>query len=370
MQKWVVLATAFSVLSGCGAFNSITHSSSKPLGVPETVGAADSGYTYIPVDPFAVEIVPGAGCVDKKISSLPLLDTLPDNAVRMLVESFDLSGKVTFGASKAGVQNQRYQVTVDYISADTINVPILLAKAMWNSKTEKSEWIDPISSVPDEYKRGSESFEVVRVSADKPGPENSYLRPYNIPVYVGIGLRVSANVYVTGANANISGIGIIGAEAEAKNLTGSLTVQTLGVNGKSVAAALPIQSELNRTTAQNAITAVASIKALLYADETVKEPRVVGLYLPFNGGVPLVNALISALSKERVEWARPCVLPSDAPKAREASQTTSATVPRSAMQGTSPASPGGVQAFAAPNKGIERLGAIVMLMEPTMPAAR
>jgi hypothetical protein len=101
---------------------------------------------------------------------------------------------------------------------------------------------------------------------------------------------------------------VIGAEAEAERLRGSLVVQTLGVNGKAIASALPIQSELNRTTAQNAIVAVASVKALLHADETIVAPRIVGLYLPFPGGRPLVNALISELSKStsRLEWKRPC----------------------------------------------------------------
>lgn len=125
---------------------------------------------------------------------------------------------------------------------------------------------------------------------------------------------MSSFVYVTGANANISGIGVIGAEAEADRLKGSLVVQTLGVNGKSVAAALPIQSELNRTTAQNAIVAVGSIKALLYSPETITSPRVVGLYLPFPGGKALVNALISELSKERVEWYRACTASTNASK--------------------------------------------------------
>ena len=96
-------------------------------------------------------------------------------------------------------------------------------------------------------------------------------------------------------------------EAEANNLRGSLTVQTLGVNGQAISAALPIQSELNRTTAQNAIVAVGSIKALLYENGTVVNPRVVGMYLPFPGGKPLVNAIISELSKKRVVWYRPCI---------------------------------------------------------------
>jgi hypothetical protein len=258
----------------------------------------------VPLDPFPVETVFGDSCNDTTRKTFgDLLDALPDNAVRMLVERFDSSGTVTYGIAKSGAKGESYHVTVDYINADTINVPVWIGKYMRLRKDGSTQPLDIFSAPTDDYIPGSETY---IVSREKPN-DDPYRPSINIPVYVGVGLRVSATVYIVGANANISGIGIIGAEAEAERLKGSLVVQTLGVNGKSVAAALPIQSELNRTTAQNAIVAVGSIKALLYADETIKSPRVVGLYLPFPGGKPLVNALISELSKERVKWKRPCL---------------------------------------------------------------
>ena len=55
----------------------------------------------------------------------------------------------------------------------------------------------------------------------------------------------------------------------------------------------------NRTTAQNAIAAVASIKTLLWEECTARSPQVVGIYLPFPGRKALVNALISSLSSRR-----------------------------------------------------------------------
>ena len=285
-----------------------------PLKQPKTIGEVESGYTYIPIDPFPVQTVAGDSCKDstKNISG-QLLDALPDNAVRMLVERFDLSGGVTYGVSKSGAKGESYRVTVDYINADTINVPVWIAKSMVSTKTNAHEPVYMFSPPSADFVPGTEIYEVTREEPKLKGEFPSYSE-FNIPVYVGVGLRVSANVYVVGANANISGIGIIGAEAEAEKLRGSLVVQTLGVNGKSIAAALPIQSELNRTTAQNAIVAVGSIKALLYADETIKSPRVVGIYLPFPGGKPLVNAIISELSKKRVKWERPCLLPPQASK--------------------------------------------------------
>jgi len=305
-----LLVLLLACLSACG-----TLFDGKPYGksgtsdgqVAATIGEIESGYTYIPVDPFPVETKLSASCKEvKSDTNAVLLDSLPDNAVRMLVERFDRSGAITYGASKAGVKDESYRVTVDYINADTINVPVAITKLMRKKNVSPvSSDFEPVNLFAtdlSEYVPGTERYEVTRLTTTKGA--GGYV--FNIPVYVGVGLRVSSYVYVMGASANISGIGVIGAEAEADRLKGSLVVQTLGVNGKSVAAALPIQSELNRTTAQNAIVAVGSIKALLYASETITSPRVVGLYLPFPGGRALVNALISELSKERVEWFRAC----------------------------------------------------------------
>jgi hypothetical protein len=313
MKKLAIVAAAVLCISGCA-----TMFSMEPLRTSQTSGEMESGYTYVPIDPFAVQTVPGAGCPGGGSASgyveIPqgqLLDALPDNAVRMLVERFDLKGNISYGASKTGMKGEFYRVTIDYINAETINVTMKIAKFMrpkatGNEGKDKIEYkqVDLFSTPGPEFEPGSEVYSVSRVVV---GEENKIeYEPFNIPVYVGIGLRISANVYVVGASANISGIGIIGAEAEAERVKGSLVVQTLGVNGKSITAALPIQSELNRTTAQNAIVAIGSIKALLYADETVKSPRLVGLYLPFPGGKRLVNALISELSKKPVKWEYPC----------------------------------------------------------------
>jgi hypothetical protein len=47
---------------------------------------------------------------------------------------------------------------------------------------------------------------------------------YCIPIHVGIGLRISVNIFIVKSNANITGIGVIGAEAEANRLKGSLII--------------------------------------------------------------------------------------------------------------------------------------------------
>lgn len=309
-RSFILLSLAFTLV-GCQAVSVYSPAESE------------SGYTYVPLDPFPVTPKQGTSCRSQDtLSRKTLLESLPDNAVRMLTERFDASGAVTYGPSKVGGAGESYRVTIDYIYSDTINRQVWISKtvtAIWdtdNVKGKTERRMVPIGSIPDfTYVPGSETY---KITSHRPpigeNPEQVKEREvfdkeymeYSVPVYVGVGLRVAANIYAAKGYANISGLGIIGAEAEANNLKGSLIIQTLGVNGKSVAAALPIQSELNRTTAQNAIVAIGTIKALLHAPETLVAPRVVGLYLPFPGGKALVNALISELSKTEIPWEYNC----------------------------------------------------------------
>jgi len=314
MRNIIIISIVVFTFLGCA--------SSKPVVISRA--EKESGYTYIPVDPFSVRTIPGNNCkpifasneveffdILKEAVSRgdivynPLLESLPDNAVRMSIEKFDAFGNVTYGPAGLGSQNESYRVTVDYVNSDTTNFPVWIAKLYKNRDTGTLEPIPLLSDLEKAYPPDSVVFSVF--SRPPTESERKTHVEYNIPVYVGIGLRVTANVDITGARANISGLGVIGAEAEANALKGALIVQTLGINGKSIAAALPIQSELNRTTAQNAIVSVGSIKALLYDDKTAVSPRVVGIYLPFPGGKPLVNAIISEMSKVGIQWKRPCV---------------------------------------------------------------
>lgn len=306
MRARIATLVVTSMIAGCGAtFNGVG------LQVKSSIAENESGYTYIPIDPFKVETILTEGCGPAaKDTTEKLLSSLPDNAVRMLVEQFDKSGAVTYGASKASVKDGSYRVTVDYINADTISIRVRITKFMQPKAGDPSPVpVNLYGIEPDNVTPGSETYKVERLDSAQAVLDSGVL---SIPIYVGVGLRVSSYVHALEGNANISGIGVIGAEAEANRLRGSLIVQTLGVNGKSVAAALPIQSELNRTTAQNAIVAVGSIKALLYAPETIASPRVVGMYLPFPGSKGLVNAIISELSKQPPEWKRHCPLISKA----------------------------------------------------------
>lgn len=302
-MKTIVMYFITLCLGGCAMGSSLLTPAEK-----------QSGFTYIPIDPFPVEMVAGFRCApcvanEKTPEYQDLPSGLPDNAVRMLVEEFDSEGNVTYGPAKAGSTNKTYRVTTDFISADTISFTVEMSKFGIARETGILTRVPFDQELDRQYfKLGSESYRVKQIKyGDKRNEPTEFIKIVNIPVYVGIGLRATADIITTSANASVSGLGVIGAEAETGQLKGSLVVQTLGVNGKAVTAALPIQSELNRTTAQNAIVAVASIKTLLHSKETELSPRVVGLYLPFPGGKPLVNAIVSELATANLVWKRPCV---------------------------------------------------------------
>lgn len=331
---FLCISIVLSSLQGC----SLSSFTAKPT----TLGEASSGYTYIPIDPSKVHI--STESCNIKYSDfgggekgrVKLLDLLPDNTVRMSMEATDQNGNITYGVAKVDAVGAAYKLTADYVNSDTVNKSVWIRKTLlfeetegerstfflntkFNMQTERrpipfagSTHFHAISGDSKHFKEskallGTEKYEVISFSEDVSVKKRTELRlqefeEFNVPVYVGVGLRVIAEGTSLSSDSKISGIGVIGIEAEAKRVMGSLTVQTLGVNSQAVASALPVQSELSRTTAENAFVAIGSIKAMLHQPETKTSPRVVGLYLPFPGGKPLVNAIISELSRNPVKW--------------------------------------------------------------------
>jgi len=104
-------------------------------------------------------------------------------------------------------------------------------------------------------------------------------------------------------------LGAISAAADAKKVSGNLIIQTLGITGSKVTSTLPLPSELNPTTIQNAVMAMATIKSALHSDagDVKITPRVVGFYDPLGfGNQQYVNAMVTELSKKAVDWSPNC----------------------------------------------------------------
>ena len=128
-----------------------------------------------------------------------------------------------------------------------------------------------------------------------------------VPVYIGVGLRLTAEIRVLNGQVNLFNLPRLASSVEAGNASGSLVVQTLGVTGQHVSTGLVFSSDLNETTVQNAILSLGKIKSILYSEETAIRPRVTGMYLPIQDGrEPVVNAIVSELARKEIEWRPAC----------------------------------------------------------------
>jgi hypothetical protein len=310
--------------------------------LPRSEGEKSSGYAYVPLDPLPVETVPGQDCQATYSSSAgklvigdnrqyqKTLLSLPDNAVRIAIRQIDASTNLSFGASSIGTQGNRYQVVLDYINVDTSNIAFALdvdtfdvtskASVLRLSETTKDARVNSIRRLS--KKEAEIANQEPSQKRSEPHPSfnssaaqgyrysNSLTGVYIIPVYVGVGLRLTADIQVISGTVNLSSLASIAASIESKSASGSLVVQTLGITGPQVSTSLPLPSELNQTTVQNAILSLGSIKAIVSSDsgnDLQLTPRVTGIYLPIdNGTQELVNRIVSELARSPIPWERSC----------------------------------------------------------------
>lgn len=352
MKNMIAILLIITLVTGCAS----------TLIAPATEGERHASYSYIPFDPIAISTQAGESCSDKtspptgltgyELTQRPMLNSLPDQTVRIAVGQFDSNGSITFGAGSVGYEGSNYQVILDYMNTDTVTGSFLVRRSVARQIPKSGrvlfKYTDPtfpvgkpipvFQPVPDniishyevkidpssplwsgvtcpscEALIGAQQADTITYSQFDVQTGNSELvkveHPFNqvtLPVYVGVGLRLTANIRVLKGNVKLSGLPQIAAAAEANNLTGSLVVQTLGVTGENISTGLPLPSELNTTTIQTAILAMGAIKALLYDDNTQITPRVVGIDNPIGGGDSFTNGVISALSSRRIIWHRPC----------------------------------------------------------------
>ena len=247
---------------------------------------------------------------------LPLLEVLPDISVRFAVASFAADGGLTFGPAKVTLEGSSYRAVVDYVNVDAIPITFHVRKFVKTAgdSTVPRRLHDRI--IPADTVVGFEAV-IVEDPEDLDSEERQLLlnvEKYDevtIPVYVGIGMRIAADIRAHKGGVALTSLANIAAAAQANALSGTLTVQTLGVTGRSVATALPLPSKLDQTTVENGILALGSSRALIYntsaeAGDVTTSARVMGLYSPVGSDPALINAIYSALARTRPVFPRPC----------------------------------------------------------------
>lgn len=94
---------------------------------------------------------------------------------------------------------------------------------------------------------------------------------------IGVGLRLISLITTKEAGINIGDLSSIGLAAKAGKLTGTLMIEVVGIKSKDVTTLLPLPSEINQSTIQNAMQALATIKSKIYDKDTKLYPQVMAI---------------------------------------------------------------------------------------------
>ncbi len=190
---------------------------------------------FKPVDPTEFNddiLIVSEGELD--IRDLRLLDSeetlgfLNNETVMVSIGQLSSEGKISYIPFSISQKNTSYKVTMDYMKYATLG-----------QEDESNNFIG--------YKR------------------------------VGVGLRLISLITTAEAGINISDLYSIGLAAKAGKLSGTLMIEVIGIKSKDVTTLLPLPSEINQTTIQNAMQALATIKSKIYDKDTRLYPQVMAI---------------------------------------------------------------------------------------------
>lgn len=255
----LILALLFSAVFGIGcASTPWWHAKTQPT-LPD---APQSSWGYTPIDPLPVyfkELWTGR-IINEEVNNV--LDLLPDETMRIAIGQIQQDGNILYGPAKAGIAGNKYVVVLDYIKFNTNYVDVDFS--------------------------GQEAAK----TAESPGSKVQLIK---VPLYIGVGLRLTANVSVNEGSLDLSNLFALGAAAQAKQVSGTMVVQTLGISGEKISTLIPMPSEINPSTIQNVLLSLGSVKAKIYDPGTKVSPRAVGIYKNFEGGQQTIHRIISSI---------------------------------------------------------------------------
>lgn len=190
---------------------------------------------FEPIDPIEymeeIAIVENNNIVHKcalKLSKEEILRFLSNETVLVSVAEYTADGGLGYGPVNFSTKGSNYRITMDYMKFATLR-----------EITEERELLG--------YKR------------------------------VGVGLRIIANVTSLESGINLGDLFSIGLAAKANKITGNLMLEVIGIKSKDVTSVLPLPSEINQSTIQSAMQAMATIKSKIYEQGTELYPQVMAI---------------------------------------------------------------------------------------------
>jgi len=269
VARLALAAICAFTLAACGTRFEVA----QPTLLGDPKNASDFGYT--PLDPIPTNIV--AAPTGKKVLNSDILEPMADEVMRIAIGTFSVDGKLTFGPVGVSGANSRYIVILDYGKTVTRSIPF-------------KRTVEPTTKVVT-----MTLIENPLTDQEKATTDVTY-----VPVYVGVGLRLTAEIVTLKAGIDISTLVSIGANAS--DIKGTLSVQTLGISGENVSTAIPFPADISVSSVQAAIQSLGTIKAKMYDSKTSIHPRMIGFYNTVGGGRDTTNGLISSALKSPLRF--------------------------------------------------------------------
>ena len=223
-------------------------------------------YGYQPLDPLPVDVRINNKVIDPLTERAAILNALGDETMRIVIGEVEGAGQISYGSSKMGYEGRSYVVVIDYMKFQTY---------------------------PKLFRYSQDSAAVKIYTLIEQVPDGKMIKQRFLPMYIGVGLRLSANIKVNKGSVDLGNLFLLGMAAQENRVTGSLVIQTLGISGDKITDLLPMPTEISPTAIQNAITALATIKSKIHDADTRISPRTIGFYNVLGGGKETVSDLIS-----------------------------------------------------------------------------
>lgn len=298
MRKIILLFGVFALITAC-------KSLSEKSKLDNLNNQANSSLTvmkgYQPLDPIQIKIQKKIGdTIDMK----QLIHELPNESTRVAMGRLSQSGSITFGPLSVAKEGQTYAVIIDYVKYINTSIPTRYLEdgnfMKYKEFVNRYQSLEgTIRKIPEELKGynvkitkselttnsglvNSSSFELMPPNSKDLGSQRSVNHLVNLPVYVGVGVRIQATFTVVKDSVNMSSLYGIATAATQNDLIGTLVIQALGISGKSISPLMPVSDEISKSSVQAALMSLSSIKSKMYDDETTIYPQVIAFGLPYN----------------------------------------------------------------------------------------
>lgn len=240
MIKFLTPAVVCFFISGCVGLSSGDFNQTQPECSDKISNNKNQYPIYKPIEPLYLE---SARIFDKKTKKMcnkfwdemdrkEKLDQLPNQSAEVSLFKTDGQANMKYLTGSIGYQKGKYIVIMDYMK---YRVEPVLSRA----KENEGEFLGNTK--------------------------------------MGIGLRIKADVDTTENNVNLGGLLAIGAEAKNGNLKGNISIEVIGIDSPDVTNLIPLTSEIDQTSIQSALQALASIKAKIHDNNTNLTPHIVAI---------------------------------------------------------------------------------------------